>query len=634
MFDAIRNSKRIVQIFLALITLPFAFWGVDSYVRNSGVGTDVASVGDSKITVAEFDRALRERQDRMRQTLGDSFKPEMMNAPEVRLSILNSLVDQRLLSMEVDRQRLVTSDDVLRDMISKIPSMQENGQFSMARYESALRAQGMSQPQFEARVRQDLSLQHLLGTIGDAAFVSETQAENVLKIQLEERQYSEYRIAPEQFSDKVRIEAAAVQKYYDDNKYQFEIPEKVKAEYAVLSADAILAQVNVAESEIKSWYDSHKDDRYLQPEERRASHILIMPKADEDKSKAKAKAEDILKEIQKTPAKFAELAKQYSQDPGSAQNGGDLGFSARGAMVKPFEDATFKLKDGEISGLVESEYGFHIIKLTGIKPAKVRALDEVRAEIAADLKRQTATRKFAEAAESFNNMVYEQSDSLQPVADKFKLKIQQSGWLPRNPEQKDAAALGLLANAKVLASLFADDAVKNKRNTEAVEVAPNTLLSARVLEYLPATVKSFDSVKADIEKLLKSREIAVMTRKAGEDKLAELKNGGDDKLAWSSAKSVSRSQGRDISPLAMQAIFKADVQKLPVYAGAAANGAYSLFKITKVSSSDKIDVAKRKSLQAEYGSIVAQEDLSAYMNGLRKRYKIEVNKAALESRER
>jgi peptidyl-prolyl cis-trans isomerase D len=634
MFDAIRNSKRIVQIFLALITLPFAFWGVDSYVRNSGVGTDVASVGDSKITVAEFDRALRERQDRMRQALGDSFKPEMMNAPEVRLSILNSLIDQRLLSMEVDRQRLVSSDDVLRDVISKIPSMQENGQFSMARYESALRAQGMSQPQFEARVRQDLSLQQLLGTIGDAAFVSETQAESVLKLQLEERQYSEYRIAPEQFSDKVRIEAAALQKYYDDNKYQFEIPEKVKAEYAVLSADAILAQVSVSEAEIKAVYDSHKEDRYLQPEERRSSHILIMPKADEDKSKAKAKAEDILKEIQKTPAKFAELAKQYSQDPGSAQNGGDLGFSARGAMVKPFEDAAFKLKDGEISAVVESEYGFHIIKLTGIKPAKVRALDVVRADIEAELKRQMASRKFAEAAESFNNMVYEQSDSLQPVAEKFKLKIQQSGWLPRSPEQKDAAALGLLANAKVLASLFADDAVKNKRNTEAVEVAPNTLLSARVLEYIPATLKPFDSVKADIEKLLKSREIALMTRKAGEDKLAELKNGAEDKLAWSSLKSVSRSQGRDLSPLAMQAIFKADVEKLPVYAGAAANGAYSVFKIVKVSASDKIDVAKRKSLQAEYGSIVAQEDLSAYMNGLRKRYKIEVNKAALESRER
>ena len=633
MFDAIRNNKRIVQIFLGLITLPFAFWGVDSYVRNAGVGTDVASVGESKITVSEFDQALRDRQDRMRQALGASFKQEMMNAPETRLSVLNSLIDKRLLVLEASRQKLQTSDDVLRDVISKIPSMQENGQFSNARYESALRAQGMSQPQFEARIRQDLTLQQLLGTIGESAFVSDTQAESMLKIQLEERQFSEYRILPEVFADKVKIEAAAVKKYYEDNASQFEVAEKVKAEYVVLSSDVLLGQVTVAESEAKAWYDSHRD-RYEQPEERRSSHILIMAKSDDEKAKAKAKAEEVLKEVQKAPAKFADLAKQYSQDTGSAQNGGDLGFFGRGTMVKAFEDTVFKLKENEISGVLESEFGFHIIKLTGVKSAKVRSFDEVRAEIESDLKRQTASRKFAEAAESFNNMVYEQSDSLQPVAEKFKLKIQQSGWIPKNPEQKDIAALGPLANGKILSSLFSDDAVKNKRNTEAVEVAPNTLLSARVLEYIPATIKPFESVKADIEKLLKSREAAAMTKKAGEEKLAELKTGGEDKLSWSQVKSVSRIQGGDALPAVMQAIFKADVQKLPVYAGAAVNGAYAVFKIVKVSQPDKLDATKRKGLQGEYGSIVAQEDLSAFMNGLRQRYKIEVNKSALESRER
>jgi len=633
MFDAIRNSKRIVQIFLALITLPFAFWGVDSYVKSAGVGADVASVGDSKITIPEFDQALRDRQDRMRQALGESFKPEMMNAPEIKMSVLNALIDQRLLAMEADRQKLKTSDEVLRDVISKIPSMQEDGKFSMTRYESALRAQGMSQPQFESRVRQDLTLQQLFGAIGDAAFVSDTQADAVLKLQLEERQFSEYRISPEQFADKIKFDAAAVQKYYDDNQTQFEVAEKVKVEFVVLSSEAILGQVTVAESEIKTWYESHKD-RYQQAEERHASHILIMAKSGEEKAKAKAKVEEVLKEVNKAPAKFSELAKQYSQDTGSAQTGGDLGYFGRGAMVKPFEDTVFKLKDGEISGVVESEFGFHIIKLTGVKSAKVRSIDEVRAEIEGDLKRQTASRKFAEAAESFHNMVYEQSDSLQPVAEKFKLKLQTSGWIPKNPGQKDVAALGALANAKVLTSLFSDDAIKNKRNTEAVEIAANTLISARVLEYVPAAIRPFESVKVDIEKLLKSREAAAMAKKSGEAKLAELNGGSADKLAWSQPKTVSRSNPGEISPAVMQALFKADIQKLPVYAGASVNNAYSLVKVVKVNQPEKLDPGKRKGLQAEYGSIVAQEDLSAFMSGLRQRYKIEVNKAALESRER
>ena len=632
MFDAVRNNKRIVQIFLGLITLPFAFWGVDSYVRNSGAGNDLASVGDTKITVQQFEQALRERQDQLRQSLGESFKPEMMNLPEVRVGILNSLVDQRLLLLETAKNRLFTSDEALRNVISNIPSLQEDGKFSMTRYESALRAQGMSQPQFEARLRQDLTLQQLTGALAETAFVSTTQAEAMLRLQSEERQYSEFRIAPEQFADKVKVELSAVQKYYDDNKARFEVAEQVKAEYLVLSLDALLAQATVSDAEVKAWYESHKD-RFQQPEERRASHILIMTNADTDKDKAKAKAEDVLKQVQSSPAKFDALAKQYSQDPGSAQNGGDLGFFARGMMVKAFEDTVFSQKEGDISGLVESEFGYHIIKLTGIKASKLRSIDEVRAEIEGELKRQTASRNFAEAAEAFTNTVYEQPDSLQPAAEKFKLTIQQSDWLPKNPDSQKMTTLGALGNAKILASLFSEDSVRNKRNTEAVEIAPNTLLAARVLEHIPASIKSFDTVKADIEKTLKAQETAAIAKTTGETRLAELRN-GDDKLAWTTAKSLSRMQGGQTSPATMRAIFKADTRKLPAYAGTDVDGTYTIYKILKVNQAEKIDADKLKGLQAEYASIVAQEDLAAYLSSLRLRYKININNAALESKER
>lgn len=634
MFDAVRNNKRIVQIFLGLIALPFAFWGVDSYVRSSGAGSDLASVGDTKITIQQFEQALRDRQDQMRQSMGDSFKPELMNSPEIRLGVLNSLIDQRLLLLEAGKNRLVTSDDALRDFLSSVPSLQEDGKFSMSRYETVLRSQGMSQPQFEARVRQDLTLQQLVGTVGSSAFVSLTQAEAMLRLQSEERQFSEFKISSGQFANKVKIDEAAIQKFYDENKNRFEVPERVKAEYVVLSLDALLTQVKVSDAEVKTWYDGHQD-RYQEPEERRASHVLISSDGDAGKEKAKAKAEEVLKDIQKNPSRFAELAKQHSQDPGSAQKGGDLGYFGRGMMVKPFEDAVFQQKEGEISGLVESDFGYHIIKVTGIKAAKLRPLADVRSDIEGELRRQAATRKFAEAAESFNNMVYEQSDSLQPVVEKFNLKVQQSGWLPKNADPRMLAALGPLGNEKVAKALFSDDVIKNKRNTEAIEVAPNTLLAARVTEHVPASVQPFDSVKGDIGEYLKDQEAQAQAKASGEARLAEL-NQGEDKLSWSASRSASRLQARQLQlpPAALQAIFKADVQKLPAYVGVSTGDAYSLYKITKVIQPETVNENQLKALRTEYASIVAQEDLSAYLSSLRSRYKIDINKVALEPKDR
>ncbi len=636
MFDAVRNNQRIVQLFLALITLPFAFWGVDSYVRDVGAGNDFASVGDSKITAQQFDKAFREQQDRMRQQLGANFRPETMNTPEARLAVLNSLVDQRLLLLEAAKGRLGASDDLLREIIGKIPALQENGQFSMARYQNALAAQGMTQPQFESQLRQDLTLQQLVGALGDTGIVSNTAAEAMWRIQAEERQVAELRIAPEQFADQLGIDAAAVQKHYDENIKQFELPEQAKAEYVVLSLETLLAQTTVGEAEVKAWYDSHKE-RYQQAEERRASHILLMANAsapEAEKAKAKARAEEVLKEIERSPGKFAELAKKVSQDPGSAEKGGDLGFFGRGMMVKAFEDTVFKQKEGEVSGLVQSEFGYHIIKLTGVKGGKQRSMEEARPEIEGELKRQAASRKFAESAEAFSNTVYEQSDSLNPAAEKFKLKIQQSNWLPRTTNPQIVAALGPLGNAKVLASLFSEDAVKNKRNTEAVEVAPNTLLAARVLEHRPAAAKPFESVKADIEARLKAQQAALLVKQAGEAQLATLQ-AGEDKANWALVKNVSRLQGRQVPPAAMQAIFKVGVQKLPAYVGVEVGGGnYMLYKIMKVSQPEKADDNQRKVLQREYSTMAAQEDFGAYLAALRARYKIEINKSALETKER
>lgn len=628
MFDAVRNNKRIVQVFLALIALPFAFFGVDSYVRNSGAGGDVAAIGDVKITHQQFQQTLREQQERLRAQLGAQFDPKMLDNPEARKAILDDLINQRLLLIEAGKNRMFASDDAVRQMVGSVEAFKVDGKFSVERYEAALRAQGMSPQGFEAQLRQDLTVQQLAGALGQSGLVARTVSDRLLALQTEKREIVEYRLNVDSYLDKVKLADDAAKKFYDENSNQFQTPELAKAEYVVLSMETIGAQLSVSEAEIKAAYDSRKD-RFQQPEERRASHILVA--SDKlGKDKAKAKAEQLLAEIRKTPAAFADLAKKNSDDPGSAAKGGDLGFFGRGMMVKSFEDSAFSLKEGEISGVVESDFGFHIIKVTGIHAAKEKPLAEVRGEIEAELKKTAASRKFAEAAEAFSNMVYEQSDSLGPVAEKFKLTVKQTDWLGRQA----SPANGVMGNEKILASLFSGDSVKNKRNTEAVEIAPNTLVSARVLDYKPAALQPFESVKASIETLLKRQEAQTLAAKDGAERLAAL-NKGEDKLNWGAAKIVSRLDSRAISPLEAQAVFRLETAKLPAYTGVELPGSgYALVRLNKIVPGDKIDDATRKGMTQQLGNLMAKEEIQLYLAALRARYKVEINQAALEAKEK
>lgn len=630
MFDAVRNNKRIVQAFLALITLPFVFWGVDSYFRSSGTAGALATVGGNKISRQEFAQAMRDQQERLRGQFGRDFNPAMLETPEARQAMLDSLVSQRLLLLHATKAGLTASDAQLIEVISSIPALQEDGQFSRRRYEQALRGQGLTQAGFEAKLRQDLTLQQLVQAVSDTAVVSNAAAERLIAIQLEERQVSEAAVRPEQFAAQVKVSAEAVKEFYEKNRKLFEIPQQIRAEFVVLSREALAEQTTVTPEEIKAAYEKNAKN-YATQEERRASHILIQAPADAPEAEqkaARARIEAILQQVKKNPADFAKLAKENSQDPGSGPKGGDLGFFPRGAMVKPFEDAVFSLKENQVSDVVRSEFGFHIIRLTGIKPGKVRSLEEARDSIAAELKLQAAGRKFAEAAETFSNMVYEQSDSLKPAAEKFKLAIRQTGLF----DQVNRTAAGPLAsNDKLFSALFSDDALKNKRNTDAVEVAPNTLVAARVLELRPAELRSLESVKAEIEKKLIGEEAARLAQKDGDAKLARLNKGETVALTWSPPQTVLRQPMRGLAPEAQRAIFKAPADKLPAYTGLQLpNGVYVLYRISQVASGVKGEADPRAAAQrAQLAQIAGAEDFNAYLAALRERYGVKIDAAAL-----
>ncbi|MCF8150963.1 MAG: SurA N-terminal domain-containing protein [Burkholderiaceae bacterium] len=633
MLDYFRNNKRVTQGFLALITLPFAFWGVDSYVRNADTGSEVATVGSGKITGYEFQSAMREQQDRMRAQFGGKLDPALFETAEMRDAVLDSLVTQRLLAQQAQSMRLSVSNEQLVQFIAAVPSLQENGKFSKERYQALVAAQGMSKEMFEARLRQDMAMQQLMLPVTEAGIPGQAAADRWLAAQLEQREIGEFRLLPETYLGKVILAADAVQKYYEANRKQFELPEQVRAEYLVLSRDAMMARTVVSDAAIATYYQENID-RYKEGATRRTSHILI--RADKDAPSAeveaaKAKADGLSAQVRKAPGDFAKLAKQHSQDPGSAEKGGDLDWFGSGMMVKAFEDVAFALKEGDISDVVRSDFGFHIIQVTGIRPERVKPLADVKAEIQAEIKRETGAKQYAESAEAFGNMVYEQADSLKPAAEKWKLDIQQTPWIAKG---------GKLAtpfdNAKLSNALFSDDGIKNKRNTEAVEIASGVLVSARVLEHKPAALQPLDIVKGDIEKLLRRDAAAVLAVTDGEEKLARLAKGEVTDLKWSPNRSVSRSEAQGLAPEALRAIFKTGTDKLPVYAGLAVSGnGYALYRVNSVKAGNAAKNDPRvRMLSEQYARLVAEEEFSAWMASLRDKYPVTINKATLESKER
>jgi peptidyl-prolyl cis-trans isomerase D len=619
MFGFVQKHKRLIQIaFVLLIVPPFAFFGMESYTRSIGSKDDVASVNGTGISQREFEEELRRQQDRLRAAFGRGFDPSALDTPETRGALLESLVSQRLVSDAALRGHLTVSDEELRETIAAIPAFQAEGGFSKANYEALLRAQNMTPQMFEARLRYDMAVSQLTRSIADSAIAARGVTERLAALRDQRREVSESLVASQPFLAQVKLTEDQLKAHYSANAAEFGIPERVRAEYVVLSAEALGRQDPPSEAELKAAYTA-RAAQYRVEEQRRASHILV---------KTKEEADKLVAELRKAPRRFAELAKKHSQDQGSAEKGGDLGTFARGMMVPAFEEAAFRQKEGEIGNPVQSDFGWHVIRVTGVQPAKTRAFEEVRAELAAELGRQSGTRRFAEAAETFSNMVYEQSDSLKPAAERFKLPVQASGWVTRTP----SAESGVLGNAKLLGALFAADSVKSRRNTDAVEVAPNVLVAARVLEYQPASQKKFEEVRGEIEQTLRRAEAARLARKEGEAKLAALRAGSDAGLKWGAPKAVSRRSPQGVPSTALRQIL-AGAEKLPAYVGAGrGEEGYMLYKVGRLLDPEPRPEAQKTAELARAAQQAGADQLEGYVASLRARAKVEVNKANLEKK--
>lgn len=625
MFDFVRSHSKLMLALIVLLIVPsFVFFGVQGYTNMSeGRAATVAKIDGQPVTRAEWDYAHQRNVERQRaQSPGLDVK--LLDTPERKRETLDALVRERVLLAAANRQFLFPGDDRLARLFRTDPQFAQvrNPDGSVNR--DFLASQGLSSEGFAQQLRVEFGMQQALAGVAGTGIAPPEVAAASLGALLQQREIQLQRFDAAAYRSKVAPTEADLETYYKAHEAEFRAPESASIEYVMLDLAALSRDLSVPESELKRYYEENAS-RYTVAEERRASHILVKIAADAPKAeldKARAKAQGLLDQLRKRPGAFAELARKYSED-GSAAQGGDLDFFGRGAMVKPFEDAVFAMKPGEISEIVQTDFGFHIIQLTAQRGGTRQSFESVRSDIEAEVRRSLAQRRYAEAAEQFTNMVYEQPDSLDPAVERFKL-VKQTATVQREPAP---GAVGPLASAKLLEAVFSDDAVRNKRNTNAIEVAPNELVSARVVQHLPSRALALADVGDRVREQVVAEQSAALAAKEGQAKLAELK--AQPALTLPTSLTVSRAQLQGLPREIVLAALRAAPEQLPAAVGVdlGANG-YAVLRVIKV---DPPAAGTVQALSGQYAQAWAEAETRAMLDALKTRHKVELKTAAVNA---
>ncbi len=640
MLEFIRSHKRLTQIILILMIAPMLMLGGwEGYKRFSNADA-VAKIkkfsgpfsflrSDYVITKQEWENEVRKQVEMMRQQAaqeGRPFDAKMAESDDFKWMVLQNLINRYTLQFAIQKENLSVPEQVVIDRIRKIPGLvDENGNFNQDRYEQILAGRGLTPDGHVAMMGQELSMQQIPAPIQYSSIASKTVGERMTNLFIQEREVEQRVFNIASYKSQVSVSEEDLTNYYNDHAAQFTIPEHADVEMVTLDLSAAERSVKITENDLVGYYNQNKD-RFATPEERRAQHILILiPRnaSESDKSEAQRKAEDMLSQVRANPDRFSELAKNNSQDPGSARNGGDLGYFTKGKMVKEFSDAVFSLKKGEISGLVQTEYGYHIIKLTDIKPSVPKTLAQVKPAVMQELKRAQVAKKYAEMSDAFSNMVYEKSDSLKPVAEAMGLKIQSFKNLQKDPAAA-AQQSQVLGNPALLEKIFSDDCVKGHHNTESVEIAPQVLASARISKHYPAAMTPFEKVRAGIQTEVTNQKALALAKAAGEAELANLKSGAAA-TGFSGPQMVSRRKIAESGHQELAPVMKVDVSHLPAYVGAEIpNKGYVIYRVSKVVIPQNVDPKLKEALQRQMLGARSAQELYTYIQYLRNQAGVEV----------
>jgi peptidyl-prolyl cis-trans isomerase D len=624
MFDSIRNHKKYLMGFLLILIIPsFVLFGIQGFTDGNQSGETVAIVDGQDISQAEWDQAHKVESQRLRESM-PNIDAKLLDSDGARYASLERLVRDRVLAVAAQKDHLFTSDQRLARALQEDPNIaalrKPDGSLDVEGYRQLVARQGLTPEGFEARVRSDLSVRQVTGGVQSTGFAPPALAQVSLNAFFERREVRVLRLAADDFASKVAPTDTEIEQFYKDNQAMFQAPELIDVEYLVLDAAGLAKSVTLNNDALRTYY---KENIALLSgdEERRASHILLnAPKSAPvaEREKVRAKAQALLEQLRKAPATFADVAKAESQDPGSATKGGDLEFFGRGAMVKPFEDVVFAMAKGAISDVVETDFGFHIIQLTDIKAPQQRSFEEMRPQIEADLKKQQGQKLFAENADNFGNLVYEQADSLKPAADSLKLELRTAKGLTRQPVQGS----GVLANERLLAALFAPESVQNKRNTEAIETASGQLTAARVVQYTPARTLPLAEVRDTVRARLVAQRAAQLAKEEGVKKLAALRSGADT-TALPASVVVSRDNPQGVPAPVLKAALSADAKQLPAWAGVdLGQQGYVIVKVEKLLPR-AAPAAQNQEVQ-QYAQWWTAAETQAHYELIKERFKVKI----------
>lgn len=515
-----RSSGPLAYVIVGLIALVFSVWGVGSYFTESA-NPSVAEVDGAKITKYQLQRAYDQRYQRLQQLMGDNFDSDEIEPQQFRRRVLQGLIQKKLMSQYAEDAGYRVTDAGLLKMLRNDSRFQVDGSFSPDRYRAALSRAGVSPSAFEADLRKRGQVKDLRRGILDTALVSERGVLRTLALKNQERRVAYLAFEPDSFRGQVTVGKAEVESYYRDHPDRFMREQRVKLNYVVLDRDALGIEDAPGEQYLKKLYEQEQQSRFKSPERRLARHILIRVDDETDADTARQRIQEIATKVEKADTDFAEVARRASDDEATADKGGKLDWVSRGTMVAPFEDALFKLDQGEVSKPVKTEFGWHLIKLEKVDAADVKPFDdaEVQSELKKLYRKQSRKERYKQMSEQLDALSFEAPESLQPIADKLGLEIQETDWVTRGGGQ------GIAANQSVIKAAFSDSVLKDGLNSTPVQLSGGRQVVLRVADKQAAQRRPLDAVRDAIKERLVVQTAQQLAEKKAGAALTELRDG-------------------------------------------------------------------------------------------------------------
>lgn len=526
MLQAIRENTKgwIAGFIVVLLAIPFALWGVGNYFSPQAENW-VATVNGEEIDQQDYQQQLGNYRQRMRSMMGQEFDPSLFDEPEFRREFLNNLVREEVLVQASSEVGYTVPARRVAQEIAGYQAFQVGGEFDGEQYRRSLQRIGMTPDQFETRVREGLKGQIIPGALRQTELVTESELDALIRLQNQTRTFDYFVVEPASYRDEVSVSDEEIQAYYEDNESQFMTPEQVRIQYVELDASDLAGEIEVDEQTLENWFEENRSS-YLTAEQRLASHILIELPDDAGQSEieaARREAEEAASRVDDGEP-FAEVAREMSDDTGSAQAGGDLGWIERDQMADAFEQALFALEEGEVSDPVQTGYGFHVIKLRDVQEPQGRTFAEAREQVAQDYKEAEAERFYLEQADRLVNLTYENPGSLDPAAEALDLELETAGPFTRDGGE------GIASEEEVVETAFSDLVLEDRVNSDPVDLGPNHIVVMRAIEHLEPEPIPLEDVRNRIRETLLAEKARTAAASRAET-LAEALRAGDGDMA-------------------------------------------------------------------------------------------------------